>query len=218
MTHGLASIFVNNQRVEDLDNPELRIRDIIEAYGRDPERCIVYRLDSEEESAGDPVALNDRVDLSEIRGALFLRCETRRTEAIAPSPEGAGDEEELMEFESVPEYEGPLEEQDSQASAKDEVTKEELLSPTTGPREAEPPWDDTTKSPSSPPRTNRARSAPNFEAPPNPVANPDAAPDHSVAAAPNPARPQHERPRRDARTTKTQRADGADGERRLGQT
>lgn len=158
MTHGLASIFVNNQRVEDLDNPELRIRDIIEAYGRDPERCIVYRLESEEEAAGDRVDLNERVDLAAIRGALYLRCETRRSEVVAPSPEGAaalaGDEEELMEFESIPEYEGAPGDQESQVGQKDEVPKEELLSPTAGgvhaegdpsghqyyDREAEPRW------------------------------------------------------------------------------
>ena len=139
MTHGLASIFVNNQRVEDLDNPELRIRDIIQAYGRDPERCIVYRLESEDESAGDRVDLNERVDLSEIQGALYLRCETRRTEAMAPSPEGvaaeAGDEE-LMEFEQVPEYEGTLD-PPSALDQQDEVPQEELLSPSVGETHAE---------------------------------------------------------------------------------
>lgn len=134
MTHGLASIFVNNQRVEDLDNPELTIRDIIEAYGRDPERCIVYRLESDEESQGDRVDLNERVDLAAIRGALYLRCESRRTEATAPSPPAVsaevGDEEELMEFEQVPEYEDTL--GGTHTAQKDEVPQGERLSPETG--------------------------------------------------------------------------------------
>ncbi|HEX9816384.1 MAG TPA: hypothetical protein VGB18_05345 [Candidatus Thermoplasmatota archaeon] len=136
MTHGLANIFVNNQRVEDLDNPQLRIRDIIEAYGRNPDRCIVYRLASEDEGAGDRVDLNDRVDLAHIRGALYLRCETRRTEVHAPSPGGATaiatGEEELMEFEQIPEYEGAEEEPQAAVAPNDEVPREELLSPTTG--------------------------------------------------------------------------------------
>ena len=86
MTHGLATVFVNNQRVEDFDEPTLTVRDLVRAYGRDPQRSIVYRLDSLDDPEGEPLALDDVLDLAQESAPLLLRCETKRTEAMAPSP------------------------------------------------------------------------------------------------------------------------------------
>jgi Prokaryotic E2 family E len=74
MAEHLAPVFVNKKPVKELDDPKPTVFEVIKKSGRDPEKCDVFLLKSEDDEEGQRIELTAVLDRTISDKPIFLRC------------------------------------------------------------------------------------------------------------------------------------------------